>query len=1222
MAIANFIHLRNHSAYSLLEGALTCKNIASLCKDYSMPACGITDTNNLFGGPEFTNTLIDNGIQPIIGTQLNIDFGLKNQRGDKVLSQIILFVQTEKGYENLLLLLSSAHLDRPETEPPHIPAKQLYENNEGLILLTGGTKGPIGQLILRSNIEEAKAVLQKLKDSFNDRTYIEIQRHGLQEELETEETFLKFAEEFNLPIVATNECFFAKKEQYIATSALWCISDGDYMDSTNRRLESEEHYFKSPEEMTILFADIPSAIENTILIAKRCGYGVPKRKPLLPSIAKPGEKIDEKATLRKMAFDGLYKRFKDKNIPAEKHEQYEKQVEFELSVIDKMGFNGYFLIVADFIQWAKNNDIPVGPGRGSGAGSMVAYSLTITDLDPFRWGLLFERFLNPERVSMPDFDIDFCQDRRGEVIEYVQNKYGYNSVGQIITFGTLQAKAVIRDVGRVLRIPYREVDKISKLIPFKIKDKPKGKKTIEFLLETIPEFKQAYDENPEYKEMIDIANQLEGLFRHASTHAAGVVIGDRPIVKLAPLYKDPKSTIPSVEFDMHFVEASGLIKYDFLGLTTLSVIKHALRLIEKNHGVKLNINLIPDNDKDTFDIFSNAKTYGVFQFESQGMRGVCKRIKPNSIDDLIAIVSLYRPGPMDQIPTYIKRKAGQEETTYLHPMMEDILKPTYGIMVYQEQVMQISQKLAGYTLGGADLLRRAMGKKIKEEMEKQRQIFIDGCQKTNNIPAETAGAIFDQMEKFASYGFNKSHAACYAWIAYQTAYLKAHYPLEFFIASMNYSLNNAEKLYEYTEDAKSFGINLLPPNINMSDVLFIPSEDKKDIIYGLCALKNVGENAVKSIIKERTENGKFKDLSDFANRLDISHINKRTIESLTQAGAFDCIEKNRKKFFQNIELILNIASNNQKDRNTNQSSLFDIGSDDRNGMKLDLKDVPDFSRKEKLEQEKNIIGFYVSDHPLDTKKHLIRKLFTTPISELSTMPDGTRTKIVGITSDYSERIAKTSGNPFGLLTVSDKDNSATIMFAGKSLSNMDPISKDLLRSDGEIILITLDVKQGKDDRGPTYFGQAIELLTEKSSNSMKNIKIKVHSNEAVAELQKILSNLNKGNSQISLIIKKSNDNELQEPDITISEPELDSDAEDKENNIEIQEDTIDNLNLNDKINNEDENSSDSETTQIVPPAYDYMNDDYITIVLPETYTISEKVLAEEIAKVDGLEIVY
>ncbi len=1203
MPKANFIHLRNHTVYSLLEGGMTCQNIANMCVDFSMPACAITDTNNLFGGPEFTKTLMDFGVQPIIGTQLNIDFGLKDQHQQPIFHSIILLVQNEIGYGNLLKLLTSAHLDRPETELPNIPFSKLSEHNDGLIAFTGnnGDKGILSYLIAKNDELSALKIAEQFKNIFgkDDRFFIELQRHGLQHEINCEPALLQISAKLNLPVVATNECYFKKRENYYSSRALWCIADATYLDAENGRMESEENYFKSPEEMEQLFADIPSAISNTISIAKRCSYAIPKRKPLLPSISKG---IDEKQTLADFSHAGLNKRFTEKNIPRNEHEKYKTQLDFELSVIDKMGFNGYFLIVSDFIGWAKNNDVPVGPGRGSGAGSIVAWALKITDLNPFDWGLLFERFLNPERISMPDFDIDFCQDRRGEVIEYVQKKYGFESVGQIITFGTLQAKAVVRDVGRVMQVPYKEVDRIAKAIPFRIPDdKPKGQKVLEYLTQNDEIFKEVYNSTEEFKELIDTAIELEGMFRHASTHAAGVIIGDRPLVELVPLYKDPKSTIPSAQFDMHWIEDSGLIKYDFLGLTTLSIIKQALGLIEKNHGIKLNIDNIPYTDKKSFDIFSTTRTYGVFQFESQGMRGICKQIKPDCIEDLIAIVSLYRPGPMAQIPTYISRKLGLEKVEYLHPMMENILKETYGIMVYQEQVMQIAQKLAGYTLGGADLLRRAMGKKIKSEMEKQRVIFAQGCKETNNIDDDLANRIFDQMETFASYGFNKSHAACYAWIAYQTAYLKAHYPLEFLTSAMNYAMHDFDKLFEFKEEAKTFGIELSSPDINTSTIKFgteILPDGKSNVLYGLSALKNAGEQAITDIINERETNGKFKNISDFANRIASTSVNKRTLESLAVSGAFDSLEPNRKKVFDSIELILSTANAKTKDARSNQVSLF--GDDDiSSAMDLVLKETPDFTRKERLEQEKAIIGFYISDHPLDTKKHITRKLFATPIDELKKLPDGTRAKIIGLTTEYDERIAKSSGNPFGLLTVSDKESSVRIMFAGKSLSSMTGIEKDLLRSEGEIVMITIDVKQplpsmdGEESRrDPTFFGQAIELVNERSANEFKDVKIKIHSDRAVAELKKTLNGLNNGKSRITLLIekKKAPDAEL------ISEIGTSSPTTDESNSDSATETSLQNTGAD--------------------------GSQYIKVVLPDTYSLNEKNLTESIAKIDDLEIVF
>ena len=760
MKYAPFVHLRNHTAYSLAEGALRIPQLANMCKEYNMPAVAITDTNNIFGGAEFSKYVPESGVQPILGTQISVDFELPSDISAKEkYSQLILLVQNDVGYQNIIKLLSYAYLKKLAVETPHIKFSDLKEHSEGLIALSGGVKGVIGQALIAENRELAEAKCLELLDLFKDRFYIELMRHNIADEIKTEDDFLDLAYRHNIPIVATNECYFATKDMYQAHDILLCITDGKYVDETDRRRETEEHYFKTAEEMVELFSDLPEAIGNTINIAKRCGYKVKKSPPLLPHVEKGA---DEPTLLKEKAYAGLKERLETANILGEEEQKpYYDRLEYELGVIIQMGFSGYFLIVADFIGWAKRNNIPVGPGRGSGAGSIVAWSMKITDLNPLRFSLLFERFLNPERVNMPDFDIDFCQDRRGEVIHYIQEKYGFDSVGQIITFGKLQAKNAIKDVGRVLRLPYSKCDDLCKMIPFKIID-PDGKDvpiTIANVMKYQPDFSQAIENDDILKGLINIALKLEGLFRNAGTHAAGVVIGDRPIDQLVALYKDDKSDIPATQYNMKYVESTGLIKYDFLGLKTLTIIQKACDMIYKNHNVKIDISNIPIDDKETYDIIASANTAGIFQLESKGMQDVILEMKPNRIEDLVALVALYRPGPMDNIPVYIRRKFG-EEIEYLHPLMEPILRETYGIMVYQEQVMEMGKSLAGYSLGASDLLRRAMGKKIKEEMIKQRQIFKEGCLKHNNIEEDASMKSFGLMENVAKYGFIKSQAAC------------------------------------------------------------------------------------------------------------------------------------------------------------------------------------------------------------------------------------------------------------------------------------------------------------------------------------------------------------------------------------------------------------------------------------------------------------------------------
>ncbi|MBT7943567.1 MAG: DNA polymerase III subunit alpha, partial [Alphaproteobacteria bacterium] len=823
MAHADFVHLRVHSAYSLSEGAIPVKKMVELCVTKKMPACAITDTNNLFGALEFAGTAAKDGVQPIIGCQLSISrektgggqgdpagmgAGKAASHAAPEADPVVLLAQSDAGYRNLLKLISLAYLgeaDAPEPpSDPQVPLSALEQHTEGLIALTGGAAGPVGRLLLDGQMDDARALLERLAAAYPGRLYVELMRHGLDEERRTEPLFLDLAYDLDLPIVATNECFFPDGAMHEAHDALICIAEGAYVSGSDRRRLSPDHGFKSATEMRALFADLPEAVDNTLVIAKRTAFLVESIAPILPPFD-CGENRTEEDELRAQATAGLQARLDsqvlapDMDAATREHtaEPYLRRLDYELKVINDMGFPGYFLIVADFIRWTKEQGIPVGPGRGSGAGSVVAWALTITDLDPLRFGLLFERFLNPERVSMPDFDIDFCQERRDEVIRYVQQKYGRDHVAQIITFGKLQARAVLRDVGRVLEISYGYVDKICKLVP----SNPANPPTLDEALAAEPQLRQLAKEDLQIEKLIRIGRQLEGLYRHASTHAAGVVIGDRPLDELIPLYRDPRSDMPVSGFSMKYVEAAGLVKFDFLGLKTLTVLDKAEQLV-RDSGQDIDISTLPLDDRATFKMIAEGDTTGVFQLESSGMVQVLKSLRPDTFEDIIAVVALYRPGPMDNIPSYIKRKHGEEEPDYLYPTLEGILKETFGIMIYQEQVMQIAQELSGYSLGDADLLRRAMGKKIKKEMEEQRQNFISGAV-AKGVGEDKAGTIFDLVNKFAGYGFNKSPAAAYALVAYQTAYMKANFPVEFMAASMTLDINNTDKLSVFNTELKS-----------------------------------------------------------------------------------------------------------------------------------------------------------------------------------------------------------------------------------------------------------------------------------------------------------------------------------------------------------------------------------------------------------------------------------
>ncbi|MEE8579390.1 MAG: DNA polymerase III subunit alpha, partial [Hyphomicrobium sp.] len=941
-AAAKFVHLKVHSAYSLLEGALTIPRLAKLAAEDGFPALGLSDTSNLFGALEFSDKLAGAGIQPIVGATLSVDFEEKKAEeiehtakpvrlgGD---GPIALFAMSDAGYANLLKLVSRAHLESGDAEQPYISVSALAEHAEGLIALTGGPDGPIDQTLREAQRSQAKARLIRLKSAFGDRLYVEIQRHGLKSEQEVEPHLLELAYAHDIPIVATNEAYFAAPDDYEAHDALLCIAEGRYVVEDDRRRVTPEHAFKSAEQMAEVFSDLPEALENTIEIAKRCAFRPKGRKPILPRFVAGGDDVSETeqsrleaAELRRQAQEGLKKRLASES-PAQGFNvaDYEKRLAYEIDIISRMKFAGYFLIVADFIKWAKSRGIPVGPGRGSGAGSLVAWALTITDLDPLRFGLLFERFLNPERVSMPDFDIDFCQDRRDEVIRYVQDKYGHDRVAQIITHGKLQARAVLRDVGRVLQIPYGQVDRLCKLVP----NNPADPVTLAEAIAGEPKLQEEQSSDPLVARLLEIAQKLEGLYRHASTHAAGMVIADRPLVELVPLTLDLKSNTPVTQYNLKMVEAAGLVKFDFLGLKTLTVLKKAVDLVKRGRGIDVDLAKLPLDDRKTFEILAKADTVGVFQLESTGMRESLKRLKPDRFEDIIAMVALYRPGPMDNIPTYINRKHGEEPVDYLHSLLEPILKETYGVIVYQEQVMQIAQEMAGYSLGQADILRKAMGKKDKASMAKEQARFVAGAI-NNGVERADAAYIFELINKFSGYGFNKCHSAPYALVSYHTAYMKANYREEFLAASMTLDMGNTDKLAVFATEARKSGIEVKPPCVNASDVDFLaePSEepDKLGTIrYSLAALKNIGAGAVSTIVSERTAHGRYGTLADFASRLNPKALNRRALETLSSAGAFDRLEPDRALVHSNVDMMLALAQRREANTASGTDDLFGIG---------------------------------------------------------------------------------------------------------------------------------------------------------------------------------------------------------------------------------------------------------------------------------------------------------
>jgi len=971
MAFAPFVPLRVLSSYSMLEGAIDPKNIAKLAKERGFPAIAICDRDGLYGAVMFAAACRGEGVQPIIGTLLGVaregPSGAASQGaiGSNTIpiDYLPLFAQDERGYDNLCHLVSKAHLDRPTEFDPHVTLADLEGRTDGLIALTGAGEGALTRLLAEGQDRAARALCDRLDRLFPGRLYIEIARHGDPVCEAAEEALIDLAYARELPLVATNPANFAEPHMHKAHDAMLCIAHSSQIEAEDRPHSNPQAFVKSDRMMAELFADLPEATANTLVIAQRCACAPPDRAPILPSLA--GDLEGEARMLAEDSRRGLEARLAPYGeLPEEERRAYFERLDYEIGIIVRMGFPGYFLIVADFIKWAKEQGIPVGPGRGSGAGSLVAWALTITDLDPIRLGLLFERFLNPERVSMPDFDIDFCETRRGEVIRYVQKKYGHDHVAQIITFGKLKARAVLRDCGRILQMGYGRVDKLCKMVPNHQTDPW----TLPRALNGAPDFRREYDNDNEVRRLVDLAMQLEGMPRNSSTHAAGVVIGDRPLSQLVPLYRDPRSDMPVTQYDMKHVESSGLVKFDFLGLKTLSVLRKAVDLLALR-GIDIDLGALPLDDPAVYELMQVGNTVGVFQLESEGMRRTLKAVKPTNFGDIIALVSLYRPGPMDNIPLFGRRKAGVEPIEYPHEKLAGILEETYGIFVYQEQVMQAAQILAGYSLGDADLLRRAMGKKNQAEMDKQRAVFIAGCARVSGIGEAKANELFDLINKFAGYGFNKSHAAAYALLAYQTAWLKAHYPEEFYAASMCFDMHQSEKLAVFVDDARRYpgteeGIEILPPCINASEARFTVEQTERGyaVRYALAGIRNVGEKAMEAIVAERTAKGPFRSLQDFCERVPHGAMNRRQFEALACAGALDGIEPDRALVHANAEHLLAVAEAAMRERTSGQAGLF--GGEVAPGETLRLASAAEWSRAERMAKERENFGFYFSGHPI------------------------------------------------------------------------------------------------------------------------------------------------------------------------------------------------------------------------------------------------------------------
>lgn len=1031
----NFVHLRLHSTYSMAEGAIKTEQLIELCEKNRMPAIAVTDSNNIFGAMEFSTKLTEHGIQYILGTQLNIKHPKETKNLDHPTS-VLLYAKNRNGYENLIQLITSAYLEATNNDYPETSLDALAHFSDDVILATGGMYGSLGAFLLNDDVSGAKEYLEFLQKTFGDRLYIELSRHDNFNEQQIENRMVDLAYDYNIPLLATNNVCFPEKNDFEAHDALICIAQLRTIYDPDRQASNPQFYFKTPQEMTELFSDLPEAIENTLVVAERCSYCLKKIKPFMPQFKSPDGKSQEEA-LRDMAKAGLEERFEKlkatKDIDAIRP-QYEERLNYEISIIEKMGFSGYFLIVADYVRWAKSQNIPVGPGRGSGAGSIVAWTIRITDVDPIRFKLFFERFLNPDRVSMPDFDVDFCQERRDEVMFYVQRKYGYDSVSQIITFGKLQAKAVVRDIGRVLALPYIFVDKLAKAIPFN----PADPTPLSKVIKTDKNLQEMIESDPQLEHLIKIALRLEGLNRHASVHAAGVVISDRILRKIVPLYKDHRSTMPVTQFSMKYVESAGLIKFDFLGLKTLTVIQRVLDFI-KRRGVDLHSQDIPLDDQKTFQLLNQMNCVGVFQIESGGMRDVLKKLCPDKIEDLIALVALYRPGPMDDIPKYIACKHGREPIRYLHEKLKPILEETYGVMVYQEQVMQIAQEIGGYTLGQADILRRAMGKKNKEEMKAQKKRFIDGAVE-RGVDLNIAETLFEQMNKFAGYGFNKSHSTPYGILTYQTAYLKANYMLEFFAAIMTIDSGNSDKLYGYYQDAKKNGIKIIPPDINLSDEAFRVNYEDNSIHYSLAAIKGSSDQTAKEIVDERKAHGNFKSIFDFFRRISKKIGTKKILDAYIKAGVFDSLHPNRHQLLDSVQLIIDNRDN------YDQTSLFENGDPD-------FDDIPMWSETEKLQNEITVIGFYVSSHPLEQYKEILKELHLPTLSEALEME---RVKVVVVVNQISYKSTKEKRR-YGIIRVSDESTAIDMWVFPETLAD----SNEILQV-GNVVALGIHVNHAND----------------------------------------------------------------------------------------------------------------------------------------------------------------
>ena len=1073
----SFNHLKIHTQYSICEGATKIDQLKEYCKLKKIKSLGISDTSNLCGALEFSESLSSVGTQPIIGTQ--IFFKYKSHFG-----LIPLIAKNQRGYKNIIELSSKSYLENDSMNEPHCNFEDLLKYNEGILVLSGSINSLIGSLFNKGLFDEIINIYKLLSKKFNDSFYLEIQRHNDINEKNFEKFNLEQSKKLNLPIIATNEVYYLDQTMHEAHDALMCIGLKTYVNEINRNKLSNQHYLKSSDEMIDLFRDLPEALENNFNLPYKCNYRPLPSKPMLPNISE--DEVDTDKILLDESVKGLQEKF-ETIFNVEKSKQnsnldfikYKKRLDHEINIINEMKYAGYFLIVSDYIKWAKNNNIPVGPGRGSGAGSLVAWCISITDIDPIKFNLIFERFLNPDRISMPDFDIDFCEEKRDLVFEYLTTKYK-NSVAHIITFGKLKARMVIRDVGRVLGLPYGFIDSICKMIPFD----PSRPLNLQESINVEPRLQKLIQEDKRVKRLVDLSLKLEGLNRNVATHAAGVVIADKKLTETVPLYKDSSANLllPSTQFDMYSAENAGLVKFDFLGLKTLTVIDKTQKLVSKTDQ-SFSIDKINYEDQKVYDLLSSGKTVGLFQLESSGMKDALVNMKPNRLEDIIALVALYRPGPMSNIPIYNDCKHGLREPDYLHPKLEEILKPTYGVIIYQEQVMQIAQVLSGFTAGEADILRRAMGKKKRAELEKQKQRFVEGAFK-NGISKDIAAGIFLKIEPFAEYGFNKSHAAAYAVIAYQTAYLKTYFPHEFFAASMSMELSNQKKLSEFYEELKRLNINIIRPDINECSADF--TSNGKDFFYALGAIKNVGFEAISNIVKERKNNGKFKNLSDFINRADPKDINKLQLEGLVRAGAFDNLNNNRQSLYNSIPNIILKSKNNFENKVANQ---FDLFSEDQTIEDNILEDVEDWNTDNKLSKEFETLGFFISDHPLNQFKSIFDQYNIVSYDKFQTNENLLSSNVACTVLKTQEKKTQ-KGTSYAIVKFSDLES----VFELFIFSDVFEINRDLL-IEGNSLMLTL-MKNYIDEK-----------KIQKKINVKKIITLKEVINKPIDQLKLSINNL-------------------------------------------------------------------------------------------------------------------